>query len=239
MSQPIPVGPPGRSMSTSTTTYRQQLISMPEEESLNLNDECKSEEIAAVMVAGTYSSTKSFKQGSIPVSKVHGEVRYPPGTSHQPESHIQPATIHQEAIVQSFPPPQRQKPQASLSGGGPLFHIPDSTLEKSASEGSLQDIIPVPSLENPPAEVKSKPVCTTLDARESFPAPHVVPLPQPIPCSLNPSHATTEPGAAPTMEGASYQVLTERSLSSLSDASTQTILKGSPFMQGISRYKNT
>ena len=199
---------------------------MPEEESLDLNDEHKSEEIAAFMVAGPYSLTKSFKQGSVPVLEAHKEVQG--GTSHQPESHSQPATIHQEAFVHSFPPPQWQRPQTVLASR-PLFqidHIPDSTPEKSASEGSLQEVIP--ELENPPAEVKSKPVSTAMGARESLSA---VQPPQPIPNSLNTSYTSytvLEPGAAP-IEGASNQVPIERSISSLSDASTQTVLKGSPF----------
>ena len=192
---------------------------MPEEESLDPNDEHKSEEIAAFMVAGTYSSTKSFKQGSVPVLEAHKDVRS--GTSHQPEIHSQPATIHQEAFVHSFPPPQRQRPQTVLASRP----LPDSTLEKSASEGSLQEGIP--DLESPPTEVKSKPVSAAMDARESLPA---VQFPQPIPDSLNMSYAVIEPGAAP-IEGASNQVPIERSISSLSDASTQTILKGLPFQK--------
>ena len=231
-SQPIPVGPP-RSLSFPTTTHGQQLTSMPEEESLGLNDDHKSEEIAAFMVAGTYSSMKSFKQGSIPpVSGAHGGEVQSLGTSHQPVSHSQPATIHQEAIVHSYPPPQRQRHhQTVLSSSRPLFQITDSTLEKSASEGSLQDIIPGgPDLENPPAEVKSKPLPTTMpDARESLPGLHVH-LPQPIPPG-NASYAGIEPRGA-SVEAASNQVPVERSISSLSDASTQTVLKGSPFKQG-------
>lgn len=222
VTQPIPVGPPC-SLSFPTSVYRQQLTSMPEEESLDPNDEHKkAEEIAAFMVAGPFSSMKSFKQGSVPVLEAHKEIRK--GTSHQPESHSQPATIHQEAFVHSFPPPQRQRPQTVLASR-PLFQIPDSTPEKSASEGSLQEGIP--DLENPPAEVKSKPVSTAMDARESLPAVQFL---QPIPDSLNASYTVIEPGAAP-IEGASNQVPIERSISSLSDASTQTVLKGSPFQK--------
>ena len=218
VTQPIPVGPP-RSLSVPTSVCRQQLTSMPEEESLDLNDEHKSEEIAAFMVAGPYSLTKSFKQGSVPVLEAHKALWS--GTSHQPESHSQPAAIHQEAFVHSYPPPQQQRPQTALASR-PLFQIPDSTLEKRASEGSLQEVIP--DLENPPAEVKSKPVSTAMVARESLPA---VQPPLPISNVLNTSYTVLEPGATP-IEGASNQVPIERSISSLSDASTQTVLKGSP-----------
>jgi hypothetical protein len=121
----------------------------------------------------------------------------------------------------------------------PLFHIPDSTPEKSASEGSLQDIIPGgPDLENPPAEVKSKPVSTATimpDARERLPALNIQ-LPQPIPPgNPNASYADVNPGGPPK-EGASNRVPIERSISSLSDASTQTVLKGSPITQGRQMY---
>ena len=213
---------------------------MPEEESLGLNDDHKSEEIAALMVAGTYSSIKSFKQGSVPpVSGAHGGEVQSLGTAHQPVSQSQPATINQEAIVHSYPPPQRQRHhQTALSSSRPLFQIADSTLlEKSTSEGSLQDIIPGgPDLENPPAEVKSKPLPTTMpDARESLPNLHVH-LPKPIPQSLGSvSYAGIEPRGA-SIEAAGNQVPVERSLSSLSDASTQTVLKGSPFKQGKQMY---
>ena len=226
-SQPIPVGPP-HSLIFPTATHGQQLTSMPEEESLGLNDDHKSEEIAALMVAGTYSSMKSFKQGS--VSGAHGgEEVQSLGTAHQPVSQSQPATI--------YPPPQRQRHhETALSSSRPLFQIADSTLlEKSASEGSLQDIIPGgPDLENPPAEVKSKPLPTTMpDAKESLPNLQChVHLPQPIPQSPGSvSYAGIEPRGA-SIEAASNQVPVERSLSSLSDASTQTVLKGSPFKQG-------
>ena len=228
VSQPIPVGPP-RSLNFPTTTHGQQLTSMPEEESLGLNDDHKSEEIAALMVAGTYSSMKSFKQGSVPpVSGAHGgEEVQSLGTAHQPVSQSQPTTI--------YPPPQRQRHhEMALSSSRPLFQIADSTLlEKSASEGSLQDIIPGdPDLENPPAEVKSKPLPTTMpDAKENLPNLHIH-LPQPIPQSPgNASYAGIEPRAA-SIEAAGNQVPAERSISSLSDASTQTVLKGSPFKQG-------
>ena len=234
-SQPIPVGPP-RSLSFPTATHGQQLTSMPEEESLGLNDDHKSEEIAALMVAGKYSSMKSFKQGSSvpPTSGAHGgEEVQSPGTAHQPVSHSHPATINQEAIVHSYPPPQRQRHhQTALSSSRPLFQIADSTLlEKSASEGSLQDIVPgAPDLENPPAEVKSKPLP---DARENLPNLHVH-LPQTIPPG-SASYAGIEPRGA-SIEAASNQVPVERSISSLSDASTQTVLKGSPFKQGKQMY---
>ncbi len=239
VSQPIPVVGPPRSLSLPTTAHgQQQLTSVPEEESLGLlNEDHKSEEIEAIMVAGTYSSMKNFKQGSVPVSAaIGGEEVRSPGTSYQTESHSQPATIHHEAIVHSFPPPQQQRHHQTVLSSRPLFNIPDSTPEKSASEGSLQDIIPGgPDLENPPAEVKSKPVSTTTampDAREAL----YVPLPQPNPSgSPNVSYADVKPGGPPK-EGASNQVPVERSISSLSDASTQTMLKGSPFRQGRQMY---
>ena len=203
---------------------------MPEEESLVLNEEHASEEVAAFMVAGTYSLTKSFKQGSVPISETHNK-EVQSCTSHQPVSNIQPATIQQEAMVHSFPPPQQQRPQTAQAAGGPLFHIADSGPENSTSVGSLEDVIP--DLENPPAEVKSKPA-SAMGARESLLA---VQPPQPTPGSLNTSYAIIEPGVTP-MEGENNQVCIERSTSSLSDASTQTILKGSPFKQGEQAYKN-
>ena len=183
------------------------------------------------MVAGTYSLTKSFKQGSVPVpvSEAHNK-EVQSGMSHQPVSHSQPVTIQQEAIVHSFPPPQQRRPQTAQATSGPLFHIPDSEPENSASVGSLQDVIP--DLENPPAEVKSKPI-SAMGARESL---LVLPPPQPSPGSFNTSYTVIKPGATP-IEGTNNQVCIERSTSSLSDASTQTILKGSPLKQGKQMYK--
>ena len=237
-SQPIPVGPP-RSLSFPTATHGQQLTSMPEEESLGLNDDHISEEIAGLMVTGTYSSMKSFKQGSIPpASGAYRREVQSLGAAHQPVSQSQPATISQEAIVHSYPPPQRQRHhQTALSSSRPLFQIADSTL--LASEGSLQDMIPGgPDLENSLGEIKLKPLPTTMpDARENLPNLHVH-LPQPIPQSPgSASYAGIKPRGA-SIEAASNQVPVERSISSLSDhsASTQTVLKGSPFKQGKQMY---
>ena len=230
ITQPIPVGPRSSlsfPAAIPTQAYGQKLASVAEEETSSLNVH-KSEEVA-LMVAGTYSSTKSLQQlGSVPLSEAHKEAS---GTPHQPVSHSQPATIRQEAIVHSFPPPQRQNPQTSR----PLFQIQDSsTPEKSASVSSLQDI--TSGLENPPAEVKPKPIVgASISARESLPA---VEHSQSIPCCLNTGHPALEP--QDPREGASNQMPSERSISSLSmDASTQTLLKGSPFSKQGKPCTNT